>query len=216
VNKHKQFYLAGCLFVFVFVLSACTSIHQPTSGFLGDYSNLQKGKYFKQEYVVGSADLTKFKKVKVNPVETGRFQNANNEYSDAEIQNMAGELKTSLEKRLSKRYEILGPDNRPDQETLVIAPALIYMTSPERALNAATIWFFGLQFSKGSAALEAKLIDGGSGQEIARVAEQRKGGGGLFDLKSLVIGGFFRFTHAEGAFTRWGKNFDKMTSPQKK
>lgn len=216
MNKYKKFCLAGCLILFAFVLSSCTSIHQPTSGFLGDYSNLQKGKNFKQEYVASSADLTKYKKVKVNAVETKRFQNPYKEYSAAEIQTMAAELKTSLEMSLSKRYEILGPKDKPDHETLVISPALVYMTSPEALLNAATIWFLGFQFSKGSAALEAKLIDGGSGKEIAAVAEERKGGGGLLDPKSLLIGGFFRFIHAEGAFNRWGKNFDKMTALPKK
>ena len=212
MSKCKKFCWTGCLLFFVFALSACTSIHQPSSGFLNDYSSLQKGKTFKQERTVSSADLTKYAKVKVNTVDTSRFQNTNKEYSESEIQNMGIELKTSLEKSLSKRYEILGPNDRPDQRTLVIAPALIYMTSPERVLNAATIWFFGLQISKGGAAFEAKLIDGGTGKEIAAVAEERKGGGGLLDFKSLLIGGFFRFIHAEGAFNRWGKNFDKMTS----
>ena len=34
---------------------------------------------------------------------------------------------------------------------------------------------------------------------------------GITDLKSLLIGGFFRFIHAEGAFKRWGKNFVDLT-----
>ncbi len=213
MKKRKKIQLASFLLFFSVSLSACTSVHQPPSGFLGDYSSLQKGKNFKQERVAGGVDLTKYQKIKVNPVEIDRFQNSHKEYSDTEIQNLAAELKTSLEKSLSKRYEILGPQDKPDQRTLVISPALVYATSPERILNVATFWLIGFQFSKGSAALEAKLIDGGTGKEIAAVAEERKGGGGLLDIKSLLIGGFFRFIHAEGAFNRWGKNFDKMTSP---
>ena len=95
----------------------------------------------------------------------------------------------------------------------MIAPALVYATSPERIINAVTFWLIGFQFSKGSVAFEAKLIDGRTGKEIAAVAEERKGGGGWRDIKSLLAGGFFRFMHAEGAFNRWGTNFDKMTSP---
>ncbi len=213
MNKHKKILLSPCLLFFLVSLSACTSVHQPPSGFLGDYSSLQKGRNFKQERVAGGVDLTKYQKIKVNPVEIDRFQNSHKEYSDTEIQNLAVKLKTALENRLSKRYEILGSKDRPDQRTLVISPALVYATSPEWIINAATFWLIGFQFSKGSAVLEAKLIDGGTGKEIAAVAEERKGGGGLHDIKSLLIGGFFRFIHAEGAFKRWGTNFDKMTSP---
>ena len=213
MNKHKKI-LGSVTFLFMsLLLSACTSIHQPSSGFLKDYSNLEKGKNFKQERIAAGVDLTKYRKAKVNPVDTGRFQNPNKEYSDAEVQNLAIELKDALETSLSKRYAILATKMRPDSETLVISPALVYATSPEPLINVATFWLIGFQFSKGSAALEAKLIDGGTGKEIAAVAEERTGGGGLLDIKSLLIGGFFRFIHAEGAFKRWGKNFDKMTTP---
>lgn len=216
MNKHKKVQISSFLLCLSVALSACTSIHQPTSGFLGDYSGLQKGKNFKQEHVAGGADLTKYQKVKVNPVAIDRFQNPHKEYSDAEIQNLGGEMKASLEKGLSARYEILGPKDNPDQRTLVISPALVYATSPEPIINVLTFWLIGFQFSKGSVAIEAKLIDGENGKEIAAIAEERKGGGGLLDPKSLLIGGFFRFIHAEGAFNRWGKNFDKMTFPPKK
>ena len=213
MSKHKKILLSAYLLFFSIALSACTSVHQPPSGFLGDYSSLQKGKNFKQERVAGGIDLTKYQKIKVNAVEIDRFQNPYKEYSEAEIRTLAFELQTALEKVLSEKYEILGAKDKPDKQTLVITPALVYATSPEWIINAATFWLIGFQFSKGSAALEAKLSDGGTGREIAAVAEERKGGGGIADIKSLLIGGFFRFIHAEGAFARWGKNFDKMTSP---
>ncbi len=213
MNKYRKILLSATLLFVSVSLSACTSVHQPASGFLEDYSSFQKGKNFKQERVASGVDLTKYKKIKVNPVETGHFQNPYLEYSNAEIQKLAVELKAALEDRLSARYAILRDKDKPDAWTLVISPALVYTTSPEWPINALTFWLIGFQFSKGSAALEAKLFDGASGKEIAAVAEERKGGGGLLDVKSLLIGGFFRFIHAEGAFSRWGKNFDKMTSP---
>ena len=213
MRLNKKVLSFALLIFFSVSLSACTSVHQPPSGFLGEYSSLQKGKNFKQERVAEGVDLAKYQKVKVDPVETSRFQNPNKEYSDEEVQTMAAELKAALESRLSKRYVILGTYDHPDQQTLVIRPALVYATSPEPIINLVTFWLIGFQFSKGSAALEAKLMDGGTGKEIAAVAEERTGGGGLLDIKSLLIGGFFRFIHAEGAFNRWGKDFDKMTSP---
>lgn len=213
MNNPRKALLSAYLLCFTVSLSACTSVHEPASGFLGDYSNLQKGSRFKQEHVVQGVDFSKYTKVKVVPVVFDRFQNPNKEYSAGEIQSMAVDLKGALEKRLSKRYEILESAAKPDASTLVISPALVYATSPEWIVNAATFWLIGFQFSKGSAAFEAKVSDGATGKEIAAVAEQRKGGGGILDIKSLTIGGFFRFIHAEGAFSRWGKNFDKMTSP---
>jgi len=213
MNLSKKLNHTVCLLLITVSLSACTSVHKPPSGFLENTSNLKKGIAFKQEFVVQGTDLTQYKRVKVNPVDISHFQNPYEEYSAAEIQTMAGELKDALEKRLSKRYEILALADKPDPSTLVISPALVYATSPEWVINALTFWLIGFQFSKGSAALEAKLIDGQTGKELGAVAERRKGGGGILDIKSLTIGGFFRFIHAEGAFSRWGKNFDKMTSP---
>ncbi len=213
MNKTKKTLLTATLLFVTVLSSSCTSVHQPASGFLGDYSNLQKGEEFKQERVIAGVNFSKYTRVKVSPVVFEGFQNPYNEYSTAEIQNLAVELKAALEKRLSKRYEILGAAVKPDASTLVISPALVYATSPEWIINAATFWLIGFQFSKGSVAFEAKLSDGGTGKEIAAVAEQRKGGGGILDVKSLTIGGFFKFIHAKGAFSRWGKNFEKMTSP---
>jgi len=213
MDNYKKLVLKSYLVLLTVSLSACTSVHAPASGFLSDYASLQKGVRFKQERFAQGVDFSKYTSIKVSPVAFDHFQNTYNEYSAAEIQNMAVELKSALEKRLSKRYEILMGTAKTDSRTLVINPALVYATSPEWIINAATFWLIGFQFSKGSVAFEAKLTDGGTGKEIAAVAEQRKGGGGILDIKSLTIGGFFRFIHAEGAFSRWGKNFDKMTSP---
>ena len=216
--ENRQYLKKHCVSVsnvfIIFLLSACTSIHKP-SGFLSEYSHLTKGKQFKQEYVVSDTDFSKYKKVKINPVEFRFFENPNQEYSDAEIQRLGAGLKQALEERLGKQYQVLGAKEAPDRQTIVINPALIYATSPERVLNGLTFWLIGFQFSKGSVAFEAKLTDGGGGKELAVVTEERKGGGGLTDLKSLLIGGFFRFVHAEGAFNRWGKNFVKLTMPPK-
>ncbi len=211
--KRRQTALVLGFAIFSMVsFSACTSVHKP-SGFLSDYANLQKGTEFKQERIAENADFSKYTKVKVNTPELKFFENTNQEYDDADIQYLADHLKLSLENELSKKYQLT---EQADAKTLVVSPALIYATSPERLLNALTVWFIGFQFSKGVVAFEAKLIDGGTNKEIAAVTEQRKGGGGITDPKSLLIGGFFRFVHAEGAFKRWGKNFADLTASSTK
>lgn len=214
MNVKRQTLLVFGFALFAMVsFSACTSVHKP-SGYLNDYSGLQKGTEFKQERISEVVDFSKFTKVKVNPPELKYFENINHEYDDLDIQYLSDSLELSLEKELGKKYLVLGSSERADSSTLVISPALVYATSPERLINALTIWFIGFQFSKGVVAFEAKLEDGGTGREIAAVAEKRKGGGGLADPKSILIGGFFKFTHAEGAFKRWGKNFVDLTEKQ--
>ncbi|OGW85971.1 MAG: hypothetical protein A3C35_07330 [Omnitrophica bacterium RIFCSPHIGHO2_02_FULL_46_11] len=209
----KQYYFAVlCL---ALILSACTSVHAP-SGFLGDYSHFseEKGEHFRQEYVAEGVDLTKYTKAKVNPVELKYFENAAGTFTEDDSNYLASRLQESLEAELANKYQVLGPAERPDERTLVVSPALVYVKMPERLLNVATALLIGFQFSKGAAAFEAKLTDGGSGKELALVTEQRKSGGGIKDIKSILIGGFFKFMHAEGAFKRWGQNFVDLGTPE--
>ena len=211
-NKSTKSVAAGLVFCFALSLSACTSVHPP-SGYLSDYSQLAKGEHFRQEYVYPEADLTKYTKAKVNPVELKYFSSPYEKLTQEELDRLATKLKASLETQLGKKYQILANDQTPDPETFVVSPALVFISTPERLINLATFWLIGFTFSKGSAAFEAKLLDGQSGKVIAQFAERRKSGGGITDIKSILIGGWFRFIHAEGAFKRWGKEIREMTLP---
>lgn len=202
--------LSGFLFCFLVGLSACTSVHKPT-GFLADYSELKKGEHFRQEFVRPDADFTRYQKVKVDPVELKYFDSPHEKYSQEELERLASHLKIALETELGKKYKVMGAEEPPDSRTFIVKSALVYVDSPERLVNLATFWLIGFGFSKGSAAFEAKLLDGASGREIADAAERRKSGGGLTDIRSLLIGGWFRFVNAEGAFKRWGKELREVT-----
>ncbi len=201
-DKRAFLILLVCLTV---VLPGCASVSTP-SGFLGDYSRLQPGQYFKQEYIAPDAYFGKYSKVKVDPVELKHFDNSANQYDKEKMEELGSKLKTALEDELGKRYEVLSVNAPPDRETVIIRPALVYVAEPERLLNLATAFFIYIALSKGAAAFEAKLIDGGTKKELAAVSEKRKAGGGIRDAKSILIGNYMRFTHAEGAFKRWGKN----------
>lgn len=201
-------------FVLIFILSACASVHKP-SGYLPDSASLQKGKYFKQERVESGVDFSTYKKVKVENVELKYFDNSVGHHSEQDMAMLAGKFKSSLESELGKKFQVVTGNQTPDAETMVVAPALVYVATPERALNIATAWFIGFSFSKGYAAFEAKITDGATGKVIAEVAERRKGGGGIWDLKSIVIGGYMKFAHTEGAFKGWGKDLTKLTTSSK-
>jgi hypothetical protein len=212
-QKHA---FSASVVAFVFLLSACTSVHSP-SGYLGDYSKLQEGAVLKQEYIAPDADLYSYTKAQVKPVEMKYFENAGGEFSQADIEELSSDLHSSLEAQLGKKYQVIAETAPADSKTLVVRPALVYVKTPDRLLNALTWWFlFGLTFSKGAAAFEAKLADGGSGREIAQVAEKRKSAGGITDVKGIFLGGWLRFASAEGIFKRWGKDLVKLTSPPEK
>ena len=202
------------LFCFLLLVSGCTSVH-PSTGFIEDYSGLAKGKHFIRERVQSGGDLTHYQKVRVEPVTLKFFSSPYENYSQAELDKLASDMKASLESQLSKKFVVLKGSQAVDDQTLVVEPALVFVTSPERVVNLLTFWLIGFQFSKGAAAFEAKLLDGASNKVVAEVAEQRKGGGGITDIPSILIGGLFRFIHAEGAFKRWGKEILKMTEPPK-
>ena len=202
--KKKPYAFIGWLCLLA-VFPGCASVSTP-SGFLGDYSRLQDGRFFKREYIAPDANFGKYSKVKVDPVELKHFDNAVNQYDKQKLEGLGSKLKLALEKELGKKYEILNVSVPPDAQTVVVRPALVYVAEPERLLNAAMVFFIYVGLSKGGAAFEAKLIDGGTMKELAAVSEKRKAGGGIRDAKSILIGNYTRFTHAEGAFKRWGKN----------
>ncbi len=203
------------LVCFLSVLPACTTTHKP-SGYFDNYDELHEGEYLKQEYIAQGADLYSYHKVIVHPVEMKYFENTEGKFSQEDMDKLSSRLHESLKEELGKKYVVLGDTAPLDGDTFVVSPALVYVKTPNRIMNGATFWFTGWTFSKGAAAFEAKLTDGGSGKVIAEVAEKRKSGGGITDVKSIFAGGWMRFASAEGIFKRWGKDLVKLTTPPKK
>lgn len=199
--KKKPYFLI----LLVFFLASCTTISTP-SGFLGDYSRLEEGRFFRQEYIAPTANFSKYSKVKIHPVELKYFDKTVRQYDQQRLEKLGSKLKHALESELGKKYEVLSINTPPDEKTVIIRPALVSVTEPAPLLNLVTSFFIYVALSKGGAAFEAKIWDGETMKEIAVVSERRKGGGGIRDVKSILIGNYTRFTHAEGAFKRWGKN----------
>lgn len=213
MNKNP-FLSFGILWSGIFILSACASAFKP-SGFLSHSDDLKKGEYFRQEWIADGEDFSRFTKAKVSEVDISHFDNSVSRHSEEEIKTLASDFKQKLETGLAPRFQILPSDERADDETLVFAPALLYVATPERAINAATAWFFNFSISKGFAACEVKLTDGATGEVIAEVAEKRTGGAGIKDVKSLTVGSYMKFAHAEGAFKAWAESLSKLTTSSK-
>ncbi|MBI4430144.1 MAG: DUF3313 family protein [Candidatus Omnitrophica bacterium] len=208
IRQKSGLFSVSILLSFI-IISACASAFK-SSGFLARSAELKKGSYFRQEWVSKDARFSKYTKVKVNEVNLSYFDNSVSRHSPEEIERLAGSFKENFASELGKNFQVLGAAEKPDAATFVVSPALLYVAAPERAINAATAWFFNFSISKGFAACEIKLTDGASGKLLAEFAEKRSGGGGVKDVKSLAIGNYTKFTHAQGAFKDWAESLLKF------
>ena len=188
------------LAICVFSVAGCASVHPP-SGFLPKASALQKGKHFEREEIAQGTILKSYRKIKIEPVELGFFS-TEDEIPESELKRLAFLLTAEFKNRLDERYEILADTQTPDAETLVISPGLVFHKSPARLINAITTLLIFVPVTSGSAAFEAKISDGGSNRLLAQIAEKRTG---ALNIKSLLIGPYTKYTHAEGIFKKWAE-----------
>lgn len=189
-------FLATALFLF----SSCASV-PPPSGYLETYAGLEEGTHFESEFKDPSVRFTKYRKVKVNPVRTDFFdKEAKFKIGVDQADRLASLFAMELRDRLAAHYRIISMSEKPDAETLVIDAALTQAKAPRRLLNAVAMLLVFVPVSSGSASFEARLTDGESGKVVARVAEKRTGAA---NLKSLLIGPFLKFDHAEAILRKW-------------
>ena len=94
-----------------------------------------------------------------------------------------------------------------DEKTLVVKAILVDVDAPPRALNVVTSALILVPVANGSAAFEAKILDGGTGKTLAEIAEKKEGN---LDVSSLTVGPFMKFADAEAVFKSWGKSLGKF------
>lgn len=192
-------------------LSSCASRH-PFLGSLENYTRLEEGLYFKQEYVDPKVDFSKYRNIQVRDVNlefldrTAKFK-----LGFGQAERLASVLKMTLEEELAKKYRLLVAQDRPDKQTLIVEPVLLDVHTPSRGVNAATSFLIFIPVTSGSAAFEAKLKDASTGQAVVEVAEKRTGS---LDVKSLAVGAYTRFTHVEGIFKKWSENLLALLEAQ--
>jgi hypothetical protein len=136
----------------------------------------------------------------VNPVQTEFFdKEAKFKIGVDQAERLAAIFAMELRDRLSGHYRIVSMNEKPDGETLVLDAALTHAKTPHLVLNIVMLLIF-VPVSSGSATFEARLSDGESGKIVAMMAEKRAGAG---NIKSLLIGPFMKFDHAEAILRKW-------------
>jgi hypothetical protein len=177
-------------------LSACKTTHQvgqtqkDFSGFLGDYSMLQKGNGEEANYLYidKSASFAKYTKIYIKPVELWKSDASDsglNKLSQDDQQMLVNYFQTALADSLKSNFQIA---SQPGPDVLVVHAAITDGRGSKPVLNViSSILPAGIVISYMKRAItgtgtgvgviyvEGELTDGASGQRVAAVVDARAG-----------------------------------------
>ncbi len=185
------------------------------SGFLGDYSILQKGKEGEALliYINPNTDFAVYDKVIFDPVTVWRGEGSRlDEVPEADLQRLANYLHTAIVTKLREDYEIV---NKPGPDVLRIRAAIteagksnvglnIFSTIVPQAilLSGAKKLATGTNSFVGAASVEGKITDSNTGEILAAMVDRRAGG------KSLK-GAMNAWNDVEQAFEYWANRLSQ-------
>lgn len=201
-----------------FVIGCETASTTAPAGFLRDYSVLQEGTYFKQEYIAPDIDFSKYTSVKVAPVNFDYLMNRT-VCSPEDLENLGKAFRRDIEKSLKEKgFNIT---HAPSGNTLIVCAAITNVEIPDRLFNAAkSLAPYGLSMiptdTDGRTAFEAKIIDAKTGKTVIELGEQQAGAGGQIDIAAMAVGGYMKFVNANVVYRKWANQVAKMLSELKK
>ncbi|HRZ87092.1 MAG TPA: DUF3313 family protein [bacterium] len=200
--------LAGC---------ETASVERP-AGFLRDYSVLNEGTFFKQQFVARDADFSKYRSVKVVPVNFDYLMDKT-VADPGDLEDLGRAFRKDIEKALAEKgFKVT---QYPTKGTLILAVAVTDIEIPDRVFNAAkSLAPYGIGFiptdTNGRTAFEGKFIDAETGRTVIEVAEKQSGSGSQINIKAMAIGGYMKFVNAEACFNGWSKQLAAMLDELKK
>ncbi len=200
------------------LLAGCVSrgTHPPTPylGSLEGMSDSQRDDKFKREYFSDDAErrvaLRRVEKVQIADLRFDYLEDrAKHEQA---LQKLNTSYRTAFESVLGEAgIQIVPPDATADPSTLRIESSLVKIYTPNRMLNVLTTILVG-PITNGGAAFETQLVDVGSRQPVAKIAEEQKG---AWHLGSLTIGGYMKYYDTERVFGAWAKRLrDLLTGEE--
>jgi hypothetical protein len=160
------------------------------SGFLGDYSLLEKGGDGQANYVYfdHAADWSKYTKIYIKPIELWKSNDPDSPFgkmSPEDQQKLVSFFNTALANALEKNFQIV---DQPGPDTLVVHGALTEAKKSWPVLNlVSTVYPAALLISYGKQAItgtgsfvgkvmvEAEFTDGVTGKRVAAVVDERAG-----------------------------------------
>ena len=135
-----------------------------SSGFLGDYSQLQPGRADQAQliYINSEADFSPYENVIVDPVVL--WEGAGSDLSDVspdELQSLARDLETAMRKQLGLEFQVI---ERPEPGTLRIRIAIVEAKRSSASSSPAFV---------GSVGIELEVLDANSGERLVAAADSR-------------------------------------------
>ncbi len=186
-----------------------------TSGFLGDYSQLQKGSGEEAQwfYINPRADFSTFDKVLIDPVTIwAKAKSGPTGVSQEDLQRLADSLYGAVYKELSADYAVV---QQPGPGVLRIRVAItqakgsivvldLVSTVVPPAVAASTVKYLatGTGLFVGKAAVEAEILDSLSGSRLAAVVDERAGGKSLKGVNDT-------WDAANASFSYWAEKLRK-------
>jgi len=211
--------LAACLLV---GLTACKTTRQvkedQQSGFLGDYSMLQKGKKGEANYIYinTNANWAKYTKIWLKPVELWKSDDPESRINkmDEETQKMLGqEAYNALYEALTNNFQMVdsaGPDVLIIRAAITDGrrskPAINFVSSvymPLKVLSFGKRLITGTDLGVGYVVAEAEALDGQTNQRVFAAMDARAG------TKALRTKFNSTWNDAKLAFEWWGQRMDK-------
>ncbi len=220
--------LAACLLV---GLTACKTTRQVSkdsynepSGFLGDYSMMEKGVEGRANlyYMKPGTDWTKYTKIWIKPVELWKSDDPESrlgKMSDENRQKLIDLYHTAMYNTLSTNYTVVeqsGPD------VLIIHAAItdarkgkpvagtisaIYL--PLKLISVGKQGLAGTAIGVGSVTIEAELLDGATNQRLCAVVDTRSG---TTAIRSKFSG---TFADIEKSFEWWAERLQTRLAEEK-
>jgi len=204
------------------LVAGCVTTHQTrsvkTSGFLSDYSNLQKGTGEEAQliYVSPNANWKVYKKVLIDPIRVYAARDSKlHKLSREDRQVLVNYLDSTMRQALMKDYEVValtGPDVLRLRMAITDASAsqvVLDTTSnilpPLIAASALKRLVTGTNLAVGKARLEFEALDSMTGRQLAANIEQRAGA-------KTFEGKFDKWSDTKSAFDYWaGRLRDRLT-----
>jgi len=217
-SKKNMFVLITLMGVFLILITGCSSTFQTrkvtTSGFLGDYSQLEKGSGDEAQlmYINPQAYFDTYTKILMDPVKF--YSDKNSKLKGEDKKRIVDYLDARIKEQLKTDYTFV---NKPSSETMrlrvaiteakgskVVMDTISSVIPVGMALGLVKKVATGTNLSVGKASIELEIQDSQTGERLAAAVDERAGRKytGKFDK-------FDKYSTVEDAFDYWAKKLKK-------
>jgi uncharacterized protein YceK len=205
---------ASLALVAALAVAGCTTVQAneaATSGFLGNYAQLQKGtdEQALLVYVDHSANWGQYKKIKFDPVTIyANEQLKPDEATPEQLQTLANYLDATVREKLKNDYQFVdapGPDVMrlrvaitQAEGSMVVLDTLSTIIPIGRIISEVKLAGWGTGSFAGSAGCEAEMLDSTTGARLAAAVDRRIG-------RKSVKGTIYKWSDVENAYDEWAE-----------